>query len=460
MADRRLVWVLFLIGCGDGATAIVTSTPEILFSDVAANPNNVLSLVVSLNARHADSVAVQYGISGSSALIGRTPAQALQSDSLTLAVLGLRPETRYDLQVVAYGGGKTIVGSTMTRTTGALPADLPVYHANGSAPTPGYVVFAADPYGIVIDNAGSVVWYRRFPNGPGLNFQVQSGRYLTRPPPSDPTVTANWLELDALGNVVRTLGCAGDLQPRFHDLLLETDGSYWIMCDETRAMDLTGYGGVAGARVTGTVIQHVSASKTLLLQWSPFDHFAITDLQASDRVGAFVNWTHGNALAFAADGNLLVSFRSLNEITKIDVRTAATMWRMGGARSDFTFNGSPTPPFARQHGLRAVATNQFVILDNSGDPTASSGKRYTFDEQARTAHITASYASSPGVIAQLGGNVQDLPGGHTLVSFGNGGRVEEYDANGTVVWRLNDPGYVFRAQRIQSLYQPGVGLPR
>jgi hypothetical protein len=47
------------------------------------------------------------------------------------------------------------------------------------------------------------------------------------------------------------------------------------------------------------------------------------------------------------------------------------------------------------------------------------------------------------------------------VSFGPARRVEEYDASGRVVWRIEgNPGYVFRAQRIRSLYQPGVGLPR
>jgi hypothetical protein len=47
------------------------------------------------------------------------------------------------------------------------------------------------------------------------------------------------------------------------------------------------------------------------------------------------------------------------------------------------------------------------------------------------------------------------------VSFGSAGGVEEYDAAGTVVWRLTgNPGYVFRAQRIRSLYHPGVADPR
>ena len=54
-----------------------------------------------------------------------------------------------------------------------------------------------------------------------------------------------------------------------------------------------------------------------------------------------------------------------------------------------------------------------------------------------------------------------MPDGRTLVSFGTAGRVEEYDATGNVVWRIEaSPGCVFRAQRMKSLYQPGVGLPR
>ena len=49
----------------------------------------------------------------------------------------------------------------------------------------------------------------------------------------------------------------------------------------------------------------------------------------------------------------------------------------------------------------------------------------------------------------------------TLVAFGNGGRVQEFDQSGAIVWEIHgSPGYIFRAQRIGSLYQPGVGWGR
>ena len=67
-----------------------------------------------------------------------------------------------------------------------------------------------------------------------------------------------------------------------------------------------------------------------------------------------INWTHGNALDLARDGNLLLSFRNLSEVAKVNTVTGAVMWRMGGAHNEFTFENMTVPPFARQHGVRAT----------------------------------------------------------------------------------------------------------
>jgi hypothetical protein len=65
------------------------------------------------------------------------------------------------------------------------------------------------------------------------------------------------------------------------------------------------------------------------------------------------------------------------------------------------------------------------------------------------------------VDAQLGGSTQLLPGGRILVAYGNGRRLQEYDATGAVVWQIEgDPGYIFRAARVASLYAPGFGGTR
>ena len=428
---------------------------------VTTDSTNVLRAFVSADLRGADSVVVRYGPGATRDLA--TPAIAPVGDSVVTPILGLEAQRPHSAQLEAYGSCGRTTSDVLTFASGALPADLPAYSAEGSAPAPGYVVFAAGNYGLVVDNAGRVVWYHRFPAGPGLNFQAQpDGRYAARLP-TPASVLGAWVEIDPAGRVARTLGCARELQPRMHDMIAQADGTYWMLCDEVRTLDLSSRGGSPAARVLGTGVQHRSASGDLLFDWSPFDHFDVelNSLDPADRDAAVVNWTHGNALDLDADGNLLVSFRNLSEVTKIDTRTGAVIWRLGGTRNQFTIEGDESPPFVRQHGARAVGDGQLLLLDNLGHSAGTRVERYELDVGRRVARLRAAQRSAAGLVAQVGGTTQALPNGHTLVSYGSGNGVEEYDAAGNVVWRLTGrTGYVFRAQRIRSLYQPGVGDPR
>ena len=452
--------VALTAGCaGDAAGPSSPVAPTVLSSSVASNPHNVISAIVSASVRDADSVAVRFrvidGGSGSDSVTPAVIAEASE-DSVIVPVLGLLPSTRYSLAAVAYGNGSASTGQPLELTTQALPADVPRYTAGGSSPSPGFVVFAFGVYGLVIDNTGRVVWYRRFPEGIGLSFAPQpNGRYTARLVTPLPNDIESWIEIDPLGRVARTLGCTGRLQPRFHDLIVEQNGDYWIMCDEVRTMDLSDVGGVGNAIVTGTAVQHIADDGLPLFHWSPFDHFAITDVDLRERTDRIVNWTHGNSLDIDTDGNLLVSFRNLNEITKIDVPSGRVLWRLGGLRNQFTIVDSPMPAFAQQHSVRTVGRGALVLLDNVGNPTESEAERYELDDRAMTARLVRAYAAVPRVVTQIGGSTQPLPGGRTLVSFGTAGRVEEYDATGNVVWRIQgNAGYVFRAVRIQSLCSP------
>ena len=458
---RIFVWAatLLMVGCNGAMDCVACPPPPTLETSAATvGLDNVLSVQITARAFGAESVVVRYGRPGAS-LDSTTPGVARVEGDVRIPVLGLWPETTYELQVVAFGAGDTIAGPRLQATTGSLPEDLPQFHARGTGAEPGYLVFSIGSYGVALDHSGRVVWYVRLP-GASLNFQPQrNDHYIARPGTPDPEDVEPLLELDPLGNVTRRLGCARGLAPRFHDVLVEPDGSYWLMCDETRAMDLSGDGGQPEAAVTGTVVQHLDPAGGLVFEWSAFDHFAITDLEPASRSGQAVNWTHGNSLDLDAAGNLLVSFRSLSEITSIDTRTGAVRWRMGGRRNEFTF-ADPGPPFRGQHGVRATPEG-LVLLDNFGEAEESRAERYMVNESAHAAHLSEVYLPPAGTRASLGGTTQYLPHRHILVAFGDGRAVREYDADGSVVWELEgDPGYVFRAQRISSLYHPGTGLVR
>ena len=462
---RRLattIAVAAAVGCAADPVSALFPSPAFDAVVVEASSVNVLSAVVRVSVRDADSVAVHFHSGDAAAGDSTTPAVVVPDGGgvVVVPVLGLFAERHYSLRAVAFGRGGERASAALELTTDTLPSDLPRYVASGTDPEPGYIVFGAGRYGLAIDNTGRVAWYYRFPTGPGLDFTAQAGHYYGRRPTVAPADPSEWVEIDPLGNVTRTLGCLEGLTPRYHDVIVQPPGDYWLMCDETRTMDLSSVGGVVGARVTGTAVQHVSADGKLLFRWSPFDHFDITDGNPRDLAGPVVNWTHGNAIDLAPDGGLVVSFRNLSEITKIDTTSGRVVWRFGGRRNQFTMLEAWQAGSAGQHSVRVDQSGRLMMLDNVGDPAESHGEEYVLDEKAMSARLVGLYSATPRALTEIGGSVQRLPRGHVLVSFGTAGRVVEYDG-AIVAWRIDgDAGYIFRAQRIRSLYSPGVGTTR
>jgi len=241
-----------IAGCGSEPSDAPSHRPPPALEAAAAAPGttNVLSILVTARADFADSASVRYGAPGEPLDLA-TPAVQPEDGLVEIPVLGLSASTDYELRMVAGGEGGVTWSEPLRVTTGPLPVDLPRFRAGGPSPSPGYVVFAAGTYGLAIDEAGRVAWYVRFA-GPSLNFQAQpNGRYVARPTTLDTSDVEPVVEFDALGEVTRELHCARGLRPRFHDVLVEPNGGSWLMCDETRIMDLTGVGGLPEATVTG-----------------------------------------------------------------------------------------------------------------------------------------------------------------------------------------------------------------
>ena len=437
-----------LTGACDDSTGPDTHR-EYFGSQVTAGSVNVLSAEVEVRATGYDSVVLRYARAGEDTR--HSPAYAFGPDSVARpAMLGLAPNSFYTVEVVLVGPGET-VADVLETSSGTLPAWVPTVTPVGTDTTPGYLILSLPDGPVIVDNLGTVVWYRYDPDITLVNFQSHpSGVYTLYGLTNE---VRAYRVLDELGRETGQIECSGyEIRP--HEIRIRSDGTAWALCNDTRAQDLSEYGGSPDAQVVWTVLQKLSPDGTLDWEWHSADHFEVTD-GANDldpgQVG--VNLTHGNAVDFDTDGNLLASFRNLNEITKIDATTGDIIWRMGGKNNEFTFPGDPKGVFQRQHGLRVVEPGVIQLLDNSDQPP-SRLLRYDVSETARTAAMQWQYIDGPEIHTLVGGSTQVYADGGALVSFGKEGRVVEVDEFGVKRWELAgiDDEYVFRAQRIPSLY--------
>jgi hypothetical protein len=430
-------------------TAACGARPRVLGVEVVENPHSTISARVVVRAEHYDSAFSRFWRTDGEPR--RTPAYAFDGDTIAVvAVLGLDTSSTYLVETSVVLDSHTVVVDTAEFRSGSLPDWIPVLGTAGKDTTPGFVIFSHRQGALIIDNTGKVVWYRSFSEGSMLNMQAQpSGRYTIH---SALDSIRQFLVFDELGDVVDSLRCIG-YRTRQHEALLEVDGSAWLLCDERRIVDLSDMGGVDTAAVAVTVVQHLRPDRTVQFQWNALDHFAITDLRPEERRGANVNFTHGNSIAFDTDGKLLLSFRSLNEITKVDPTTGEVLWRFGGLANQFTILSDRRGGFQHQHGVRSAGPGQLLVFDN-GSAAPSRFVRYLMNPVTRTASLIMEFVDSPGIWTPTGGSTQYYANGHVGMAFGRAGRIVEIDESGNRAWEVTgvERRRTFRMQRVPSLY--------
>ena len=102
------------------------------------------------------------------------------------------------------------------------------------------------------------------------------------------------------------------------------DGSYYVFGRDHITIDMSQYvsGGDTAAILIAHTIHHMDAEDNELWRWNSFDHYYILDVdEAIDLTNHTIDWTHCNSIEIDADGNLIISTRNLNEVTKISRQT-------------------------------------------------------------------------------------------------------------------------------------------
>ncbi len=310
------------------------------------------------------------------------------------------------------GSSATIAADTI------LPSNLPRVVIDASNdPSPGYFFLSATPYLEIVDNEGTPVFYRKVA-GSIYDFKLQPNGELTYF-----LYPVSCYGLNNSYNQVQTFTTADSFSVDVHDLRVLPDGSYYLFGKRNVTMDLSQYGGSPVADIIDGALQGFDSSGNLIFQWDALDHYKITDLDSNDAntnlINAVQDFPHFNSVDFDSDGNLLISARNLDEITKVDRNTGEIIWRWGGKNNQFTFINDSLG-FSRQHDVRRFSNGNISLFDNGTFHSIkiSSAVEYKLDEENKTATLVRRIYHN-NIYTETEGSVQEMANGNRVISWGH-----------------------------------------
>ena len=167
---------------------------------------------------------------------------------------------------------------------------------------------------------------------------------------------------------------------------------------------------VAGVKVAACIIQEVLNGE-VVFQWDGTQYPELYSAsQENNNFGdstTLLDYMHLNSICVdSLDNNLIVSFRNLNEIVKIDRQSGQIIWRLGGNRSDFAL--SPDQVFLRQHYPRLIENGQTLIfLDNGHDSLRAYSRilEFQLNQSTKTINSFKSF-TIPDNFIQFAGSVK------------------------------------------------------
>jgi EmrB/QacA subfamily drug resistance transporter len=328
---------------------------------------------------------------------------------------------------------------------------------------------------LILDDRLQPVWFKPVPVdvvASNLSLQAYNGRpvlaywqgFVTN---TGTTITGEYVVLGEHYQTIAKLHGAAGWVLTTHALQIVGHDA-WVTANKNVPVNLSRFGGAYnGAIIDSAVQEYDLRTGRLLRTWDALDHIPLADSLAVLPTNGFP-WDayHVNAVDVPGDGTFVVSMRNTWAAYKVEIRTGAIAWTLGGRRSSFRFG--PGAAFSWQHDVSVYPhTNLVTLFDdhccqiNSGGtyvpPTAASrGIVLKLDPTTRTATLADAYGHGSGFDADYMGSMQPLSNGNEFVGWGAAPYMSEFSTDGRMLLDAVLPGsdLSYRAG-----VEPWVGLP-
>ena len=323
-------------------------------------------------------------------------------------------------------------------------------------PSPGYLRFewpsTNDFY--LVDNYGTKQFYN-INNISKLHFKLLSnGLWIS---PSD---TKHYL-FDQDLNLVDSIPNPTSYDLDYHEVELLSNGHYLLLCVEQITMDLSGIvaGGSKAAIVLSSVLVETDRNGHIYWEWHAIDHTNITDVTSDiDLTQMVIDFTHINSFVEDNNGNIIVSIRHFDEISKINKTTGNFIWRMGGSackNNEFSFVNDLNNDFvgfSHQHSITLLPNGNILLYDNGNlkKQLFSRAVEYQINESTKSVTKVWEYRNNPDIYCPAMGSVYRLTNGNTLINWGTKA-ISELKPDNTkafeITYNSTYPSSIYRAYK-------------
>jgi len=358
---------------------------------------------------------------------------------------------------IGSGNSSDVVGDS-------LPSNYPIVSIRKfDDPTPGklfFGIFGATQYPslLILENTGNPLFYletkstsydfKKQPNGCLTYFDSDMNKYYA---------------LNSNYELVDSFYCGNGFKTDIHELLLLSNNHIYLLGLDPQIIDMSQLvpGGKEDATVIGFLIQELDENKNVVFQWRSLDYISVLDAAPEINLTAqVIDYIHTNSICVDFDGNLIISSRNLNEITKISRQTGELIWRLGGKGNQFSFVNEEYE-FYRQHDARRLQNGNILFFDNGNyhNPQFSRAVEYNLDETNFVATKVWQYRNNPDYYTGAMGSARRLSNGNTLINWCRAGFVTEVRADGSKTLEIKfQPEYysyrVFKEQWETTLFSP------
>lgn len=247
--------------------------------------------------------------------------------------------------------------------------------------------------------------------------------------------------------LVDSIPLSSDMKIDIHDVIILKNGNYLVLYTYNKIVDMSKIvpGGNPQAELKINLISETDNTGKIYWEWDSWDHMQLTDATPDiDLTSSFIEFPHINTLWEDTDGNIIVSFRHADEISKIDKKTKEFIWRMGGSKcknNQFTFQNDTEngfTGFSHQHSITFLENGNMLMYDNGNlkDPQYSRAVEYQVNTLEKKVTKVWEYRYSPDIYISSMGSAYRLPNGNTLINWGSN-KITEVTYKKEIAFEMN-----------------------